>query len=363
MVKSKKFNYYGLTALLITIIITKALLSAPGLYVKHSESAGWIEVLLSGLFEIFTLAVFLKLYNRFDGLSLIDIAENAFGAGGKVIVGGVSVVVFMVSTAAIFRSMAETVRNTVMRGSSYETVMAFLLIAGVTAACMGLRTQINLAGLVLPVILFAVGIILVINISRISLTNIQPFLGTGATDIIKNALLNNASFYEIGAVFFLCRYCGKNKHVKKISFTALSVSVGVISLITLLYQLAVPYEAASTFALPLYQMTRMLRAGTFFQRIEPLNLLFWGMATFVYVGFGIFMCADIMRRTFDLTDYKPLTYVMGIIIALISLIPGSETSVERIFDFIISYSYVVYPILPLLLLILANIITKKKTGA
>ncbi|MBQ7976754.1 MAG: endospore germination permease [Clostridia bacterium] len=362
MIRDEKLGIYSVTALLITVIITKALISTPSLYVKHSQSAGWLEVLISGLFEIVMLAVVLKLADSYKGCDILDIAESCFGKVIMRILGVLSAIIFVLSTAVIFRSMAEMVRNTVMRGISYETVMAFLLIAGIVAARMGLKTQINVTGLIFPVILITVAVILVINYSRLSFTNIQPYLGTGFSNIINNALLKNASYFEIGLILFFIPFLRSDKDVKIISFTSLSVSILVISVITLLYQLSVPYKAAETFALPLYQMTRMLRAGTFFQRIEPLNLFLWGGAMFIYVGLGIYMTAYTFKRSFDLYDYKPLTISSGIIIALVSLIPGSETTVEKIFDFLMTYGYFIYPIAPLIILIVAKMIKSSNRG-
>ncbi len=362
MIRDEKLGVYGITALIATVIITKALISTPSLYIKHSQSAGWIEVLISGLFEFIVLAVILKLTESYNGHDILDIAEISFGKFVMRFMAIVSSVVFIICTAAIFRSMAEMVRNTVMRGVSYETVMAFLLVAGIVAARLGIKTQINLTGLIFPVILIAVAVILVINYSRLSLVNIQPYLGPGFSDVISNALLKNASYFELGLILFFIPFLRGKRDVKKIGFTSLLISVLTISIITLLYQLSVPYKAAETFALPLYQMTRMLRAGTFFQRIEPLNLFLWGGAMFLYVGLGIYMASYTFKRAFDLHDYKPLTLSVGIIVALVSLIPGSETTVEKIFDFLMTYSYFVYPITPLIILIFARMTKSPDRG-
>lgn len=360
MIRDEKISIYGTSALLVSIMITKALISTPSLYAKHSHSAGWIEVLASGIFEIVILAIILKLREEYGKKDIVDIVEVSFGSAAMKITAILSAFVFIIGTAAIFRSMEEMVRNTVMRGVSYESVTAFLLVVGIISARKGLKTQISLNGLILPVIIIAVGLILSINYSRLSIENIKPLFGTGFSSVMKNALFKNASFYEMGLILFFTPFLRDNNDVKKIGFTSLTISVIVISIITLLYQLSVPYTSASTFALPLYQMTRMIKSGTFFQRIEPLNLFVWGGVMFVYVGIGIYMSSYMIKKAFNLFDYKPLTIQSGIIIALVSLIPGSETTVEKIFDFLMSYSYFVYPIAPLIILLLAKAFGKSK---
>lgn len=361
MNRNIKIETWGGISLIVTLIITKTLISTPSLYAKQSASAGWIEVLLSGIFELFILAVVLKMALNFEGMDLLDIAYSVFGNTGRCIVGIFSCFIFVISSAAVFRSFGELIRNTVIRGISYETIAFYLLLVGIIGAYLGMQTQININGLVFPFLLFAITLVLLINLPRYSIANLFPFWGNGIKTVVSNALLKNASFYEMGIILFFTPYLGRKTSVKKISFTALIISVLLTSLITLFYQLSVPYEAAGTFALPLYQMTRMIKAGTFFQRIEPLNVFIWGGAIFIYIGVGIRMSAHIFKKTFSLDNTQPLVFVFALIICLLALIPGSETNVERIFDFIVTYSYIAYPILPLLFLILATAFSKNKT--
>ncbi len=354
-----KLGTYGSICLIVTLIITKALISSPALYIQQSMSAGWLEVLISGLFELFVLFIVLRLVLRFDRKDIIDISYTTFGKPGRIIVGILSCFVILVNSAAVCRSFAELIRNTVIRGHSYEGIIFFILAGSLVAGYFGIRTQINLNGMILPVIIIAILVIAFINIAGYSFSNIQPILGNGFNNTVSNALLKNASFFEVGIFLFLIPYLGNGNDVKQICFTSLVVSIIVISGITLVYQLSVPYEAAQTFAIPLYQMTRMLKAGEFFQRIEPLNVFIWGGAMFVYVGIGVWLTAHVFKKTFNLQNEKPMIYIFSVIIGITALIPGSETSVEKIYSFLMIYSYVAYPLLPLIFLIVASLLKEK----
>lgn len=353
MKPDEKIGSYGMISIIITLVCTKALISAPVLYVKHSASAGWLEVLISGLFEILILSIVLKLLLKFENMDLIDLSDFAFGKVGKIIVGIGSTAVFTVCSAAVFRCFGELVRNTVIRGISYKTVALCLFVPAIISAFLGFKTQLSLNGLIVPVLIVTIGIIVLISFSRYSVDNILPVAGPGITSVMKNALLKNASYFEVGVILFLVPYLGGEKTVKKISFTALIASISLLSGITLFYQLSVPYKAASTFAVPLYQMTRMIKAGTFFQRIEPLNLFIWGGAMFMYVGVGIWLSSHVFSKTFSLATNKPMILIFGIITCILGLLPGSETSVEEIYDFLLNYTYIAYPLAPLLILIIA----------
>lgn len=357
-----KLGTYGSVCLLVTLTVTKAVISAPSLYASHSLGAGWLEVLISGVFEAFVLAIVLKLMFNFEGMDILDIALLSFGKVGIIIVGLFSAFVVAISTAAVFRSFGELIRNTIMHYVSYESTAIFLLAVGIVGAYLGLRTQLNLNGLIIPILAITIAVIIFIGYSRYSVSNILPIAGSGVSSVVSNALLKNSSYFELGIILFVIPYLRDKSCVKKISFTALFVSVIFFTVITLAYQLSVPFEAAENFTFPVYQMTRMISARSFFQRIEPLNIFIWSGAMFVYIGVGIWLCARIFQKTFSLKDHRPLIYVLAEIICLIALIPGSETSVERIYDFLITYDYIAYPLIPLVFLITAIIFSPKKRG-
>lgn len=357
--EKREIGKWGAASALITLIITKSLISTPSLFARRSASAGWIEVLISGLFELIVLAIVLKLAAYFENKDPVDIAYIAFGSVGKYITGMISILVFIISSAAVFRCFCELMRDNVLKGISYNDVSLFVLIASIAGAFLGVGVLINSCGVILPFVLISLCVIVLINTPRYSISNILPVSGYGIDKLLYNSFFKNASFFEIGALLYFVPKIGEKTSVKKIGFTALIVSVLLSSVLALSYQLSVPYEVSGTFALPLYQMTRMIKAGTFFQRIEPLNVFVWGGAMYTYVSIGVRISADIYKKTFSLTHAKPLVFVFAYIVSLVALIPSSETNVERIYDFLMTYSYIAYPILPLLLLICSKLFGRK----
>lgn len=360
MTENQEIGTWGAVSLIVTLITTKILISAPSFYAEQSLSAGWLEVLISGMFELFILAIMLRLTEGYKNMDIIDIAGESFGKAGRYTAGISSIIVFVISSAAVFRCFCELIRNTVIRGMSYEDISFFILAVSVVGAFLGIRILISASGLMLPCIVIAVILILLINIPRYSFSNILPLLGPGVRELTGNALMKNASFFEIGIFLFFLPYFKDKKDVKNFCFTGMIFSVLLSSIITLAYQLAVPYEVAGTFALPLYQMTRMIKAGTFFQRIEPLNVFIWGGAMYTYISTGVRLSAHVYRKTFSLSHTEPLVCIFAYIICILALIPGSETSVERIYDFLLTYSYIAYPLLPLLLIIFCSVFRRRR---
>jgi hypothetical protein len=120
----------------------------------------------------------------------------------------------------------------------------------------------------------------------------------------------------------------------------------------------VPYEAAGTFAMPMYQMTRMLRAGSFMKRLEPLLVFVWSGSLYIYIGAGIWFAANSFKKAFSLRESKTMVFIFCAIVCFAALIPKSEASVEKILNFILRNAYVAYPLMPLILLITARAVKK-----
>ncbi len=357
MDKEKQIGTFGAVSILTALISAKIFLSAPAFYAKHSAGAGWLEVLISGIFELFVLAVILKLMSAFPEMDIIDAAEYSFGGFGRIITGFICSALFLLSAAAVFRCFCEMIRNCIIESISYEYVALFIAAAVVAAAYLGGRTTLHLNNLIFPLVLISAGIVLLISVSRYNVQNIKPILGYGAKELTTNALLKNSSYYELGTLLLFIPYLSGKNHVKKIGFTALCVSIILLSGIALLYQMAVPYEAASTFELPFYQMTRMLKAGSVIQRIEPLNIFIWSGALFVYIGMGVSLSAHTFKKAAKLESGTPMVFILTFIMCTAALIPGSETTVETIYDFMLTYGYIAYPLAPLILLILCRFVT------
>lgn len=349
---------YGSIALITTLIFTKALISAPAFYIAQSASAGWMEVLMSGLIEIFILLMVMKLMSLLGKGDIIDISERIFGRGSRTIVGIISCIVILISTSAVLRTFAELIRSTLNKKMNYEVILLCVVPVAILVGHIGIKALSSLNGLILPLVIISVAIIILINRFGFSFSNLFPFCGPGFDNVLSNAALRNSTFFEIGIILFLRPYLGENIAIKKIGFTALTLSIALITGVTFFYQLTIPYEAANSFATPLYQMSRMIKSGTFFQRIEPINVFIWSGVMYVYIGTGIWLITDILQKAFSLSSSKPTSFVVTLIAVTVALIPGSEASVEKIYDWILTYAYIAYPIAPTIFLSIAFVIYK-----
>ena len=113
--------------------------------------------------------------------------------------------------------------------------------------------------------------------------------------------------------------------------------------------------------LPLYNATRYIEFGSFFQRLESVFLLIWILAFACYLSITSKFAMSIFKKLTNIETKKPLIDVFGLLILGISLLPKNY-AISSKFETDI-YPHLVLGItfcLGISILILANILKKKQ---
>ena len=99
---------------------------------------------------------------------------------------------------------------------------------------------------------------------------------------------------------------------------------GIVGLvITLSYTLTFPYPTSTEFVTPMYMMSRMLRIGRYFQRMEAFFEFIWSIALLLYASLYLFAICHVWQKCFDLRYYRPVIFPIVTLMVLLPLIPAS----------------------------------------
>ena len=131
-------------------------------------------------------------------------------------------------------------------------------------------------------------------------------------------------------------------------------------LVTFVYQGVFSYPGNKKQFLPLYALSRSIKQGGKIERIEAIFLIVWVLSALTFITIAAILVAYLFKRLFRLKYYTPL--VLAAIIIIFSLSLMYKNIIETPNNFIHFYrrtSYITSYIVPLILLILANV---KKGG-
>lgn len=349
-----------LTCILINIISSKMLFTYPRSIILNSGNAGWIQTFFVSLISLVFFWFLIKLYNKAEMKSIIDISGEVGGRGLKIVVGLTLTAVLLFNSSITMRALPETIKTVLLPLTPMRLILLLLGITIAYAAYMGIFSIARVHTIFIPI----AGILLVgffiFLIPNMDITNIMPILGKGTYNIFVDGLSSLSIFSDMILLFVLLPLCSDFKQTYSCAKTALIISSIVNILIVLVYNLVYSYPSSQEFLMPVYQMTRLIKIGDFFQRLEAFFEFLWSFCIMLYSSLYLFCLCRIWKEAFDLKFYKPLILPFAFIMCAVSFLPSSTAKMIGMQNLSSLISIPVCFLLPLVLIIIYRVRDSKK---
>ena len=347
--------------LVLTIIVTHTISSMPREILVSTKSATIINLIFVSVLAIIISYFIVKLLKNFPGLDIIDISEFLGGKVFKNIRGIIFILYFLVSSSILLRNFCETLKIIYYPMTNIIFIIALFIIAVCIANRLDFNASLKTNLLILPLVLASIIFLFFANMNKFVPERIFPIFGDGLFNTFVLGLGNLASFGGIAYLYFLPPFLKEPKKMKKIAIVSIGISAIylILCVSTLLFMFSFFMEANEI--TPLYNATRYIEFGSFFQRLESVFLLIWILAFACYLSIVSKFAMNIFKKLTNIETKKPLVDIFGILILGISLIPKNYAISEKFETEI--YPYLVLGIvffLGLSILILANMLKKKQ---
>ena len=357
----KEINGIRSTAILCSsTILAKYLIIMPEFMIKHSGNAAWIEIIVKTLLTLISFLVVLRLYKPFSSEPYEKVFYYSAGRFGGVLLRYIYAAMFIIYNAGLLRVLVEAL-GTVMANNAPDEYFALFIIATIlVCAYTGINSANNLSLIFFPIILVTLFIVMLILLPHYRLANIMPIMGKSTSSLISSSLTRNFGFMEIILLFFLADRIKDYKKLKKTGLLTILI-VFIFSFILLgCYCLCVPYPASEKFFLPLYQMTRMIKAGSFIERLEPFVVFIWTALILCSMSALSYLSARLLSGLKNAQE-KAFVPIVTILTFFISMLPDNEITALIFYEFILDYSYILFPLLPILIISVASVRRRNKT--
>lgn len=359
MEKTFSIEKKELTCILINLITVKMLFSYPRTLVLNSGNAAWLQTIFVSLVSCAVFWFILFLYRKSEMKSLMELSEAVGGRGLKIIVGIILCAVLLFNSSLTMRSLPESIKTVLLPLAPMSMLLLIFGVAIAFGAYMGIFSIARIHALYIPLSAFFLVSFFVLVSPNIDMTNIYPLLSEGTYNIFIKGLPSVSMFSDMIVLFILLPLCNNYDRAKKASHRALIISSIINILIVLFYNLIYSYPSSMEFMLPVYQMTRLIKIGDFFQRLEALFEFVWSFAVLLYSSLYLFVLCYIWKETFDLKYYKPLVLPFAIIMCAVSYLPSSTVKTSGLQNVSSLFFIPVSFILPILLVLLFS--KKKRT--
>ncbi len=366
MSSEEKIGYHEALTLLVITISAKIFLSFPRNMALLGDAAGWIIVLLSGIYSLVGYFFLSALLRKYPGKNIIQISHQV---GGGIIgkLTGVAIFLFFLAITSLYlRQFTESFILAVLPRTPISALTFLFLILLVYATLLGIETLSRVAWLLGPYLLTALIIILIFSLPQATFDFLIPVLGPGPIPLLKYSFANLSIFAEIILLGIIAPLIRDREKLNRIGVISLAGSVFINVGITILVTAVFNYAATKKMIFPVFQLTRLISYGEFLQREEAVFVFLWFFWAGIQLGGLFYGTVTSFAETFRIKNYRPLTLPIAVLAFSISLIPASMTEAVEINDYVVKpsligiyYAAVAFG-LPLLLWLIT--VVRKRSG-
>lgn len=245
------------------------------------------------------------------------------------------------------------------------TNILFIILMFIISICIVNRLHFNASLktnlIILPLVLASIIFLFFSNMNKFVPQRIFPIFGNGLFDTFILGLSNLSAFGGIAYLYFLPPYLKEPEKMKKISLISIGISAIylILCVATLLFMFS--FFINTNEITPLYNATRYIEFGTFFERLDSLFLLIWILAFSCYLSIVSKFSLSIFKKITNIETKKPLIDIFSLLILGFALLPKNY-AVSNLFETKI-YPHLVLGIvffLGISILILANLLKRRK---
>ncbi|QZY55112.1 GerAB/ArcD/ProY family transporter [Crassaminicella profunda] len=342
-------------SIIFFFIIGESSILLPGLSAKKDL---WLSILLSFFMILPFIFVYSRLFTIFPGKDLFDVIKICFGNFiGKGIILLYTWYALDLS-ALVLRDFGQFV-NTI---NLIKTPIMVSLICIMFLCIWIIKEGIEVMGkfseifFILPMILLI--IVILFLIPNMNLNNIRPLLYNGIKPVMKGAY--EVFIYPFGEIVIFTTIFSSFKEKKSIySIYLYSLLLGGIFLFltSLTIILTLGINNALSLYFPGYATVGHVHIGDILQRIEAISALVFLLGGFIKVSIYLFAACKGVAKIFDCSNYKFIVTPIALLILNLTYFEFENIMSfnEWIFDVWIYYAFLFIVILPITILIFAEI--------
>lgn len=347
--------------LVLTIIIVHTILSLPRDIVSAQKSASLLNLFYVSIISIIITLIVYKLFKNFPGLDILDISEIVGGKIFRNIVGIIFITYFIFTASLLLRNFCDSIKVIYYPMTNIVFIILLFIIALCVANRLDFSATLKTNLLIIPLVLGSILFLFFSNMQNFVPQRIFPIFGESVFNTFVLGLTNLASFGGIAFLYFLPPLLKEPEKFKKISLISTLVSAIYLLLCVATLLFIFPFFMKTNEITPLYNATRYIEFGRFFQRLDSIFLLIWILVFACYLSIVSKFAMNMFKKILNISTKKPLIDIFALLILALALL-AKNLAISQNFESNI-YPYLVISIvfcLGLGILIFANLAKRRE---
>lgn len=307
-------------ALVVLVIATAVSDDTPSIVIYSLKNAAWMQPLLSALIFALPLYLLIRVVQKNETLSFVDIIMTYMGK----YIGTILLFLFwiimslrIIIDGAIYTDILES-----MFYPKTPTVIAFIVLLAVSGylASKGIIQIASFAWIFLISIKITFIFALLLGIRSGSHFFLFPLLGPGSGEILKQSLLKSSIYLDFIFLAFLLPFLKSRKIFTKGNWLAFLFISFEMTLAFMAFLLTFDHPTARLQNFPYHELLRYLHLG-FLTNMESFFFPFWVIAAFIRFGFYLHMNVFLLGHLFRFKQPNQLLPSLITLFILLGLIP------------------------------------------
>ncbi|SDN09533.1 spore germination protein KB [Psychrobacillus sp. OK028] len=363
MMQNVKINSYQFLVLVIFFTVGTSILAVPSALAIVAKHDAWISAILGTALGLLIVWLFTKIGIWFPNLTFVQMNETLFGKWIGKVFSFLFLSMTLLFTAVILYYSGSFLTTHVMPNTPMAATNILMAIILVMAVRLGLETIARSAE-ILTGVFFILFILLVIFIApEIKYENIQPVFEVDIKSIAESSLtlIVVSSVNAVTLLMIFPAFINQPKSAKKSFFIGNLIGGLIIIIITFLCITVLGADLTARQEYPSYGLAKMINIGNFINRVESLMAALWIICLYYKMVLYFYASVYGLAQILNLKDYRPLTYPLGMIVVVLSLVVFPNVIDQHIFDSTTSkyFSLTIGLLLPLLMVIVYAIRRKQ----
>lgn len=362
MVNQQKINIIQLTIIIILYIIGTSILLAPSILVASAKQDAWIAAIISvgaGLFII--LPLYNKLGNLYPTMTFVQYSEKILGKWVGKTLSLFFFIYLMILCSLVLRNIGDFMVTQILPETPTISIYILFMTVVIMGTRLGLEPIARAAEIFTPFVFFLFFLFAILIIPQVKIEQVQPVIGNGIKPILEaSSRLIIFPFLELIVFLVIFPSLNKVQHFKKAFSVGVLIGGGIIVIVVALSILVLGSDITNSQIYPTYNLAKKINVGDFLTRIEAVIAALWFFCIYIKLAICFYAATLTISQTLGLKEYRILTYPLGIIVIMLSMIISSNIVYEltEVPKTMILYTLTCGFLLPLFLLAM-NFLRKK----
>jgi spore germination protein (amino acid permease) len=364
MIKEGNIGPQGSLAIATVVLVTKVFYTNPGTVIKGTATASWYVTLLSVLVSLILFQFVYMLLKRFPGKSLSEVFEKVWGKFLGKLLSIVFIAYFIFYAGGNLREFVEMIKTYNLPYTPPSIITITFLLPVAVISYLGLEALARISHTGFYFVIGSLFTILVLDYPLYRIDSIFPLGGNGLNQNLFIGITRNSAYNEMIVLAFFISSLNGLKYFKRASILGLTISGFAISSVILCSIMAFDYTMSTEHFSNLFELSRAIYFGRFFQRLESIFLIVWVTASVISVAAFFYTSISIFCKSFNVNNHKPLIPSFLIITFVVTLLPqdlpavlSKSTNFQRVHSSLLLYG------IPIVTLIISLMFKRKpKSG-